>query len=106
MVGVFAQGGVSVQTQEHFQAGVFLDSLNEDGPRPLEQLHHTERRCAPDTRRVLRSTCQPALVRVSRALTGSSQHSRGHTHTPSSPAEGAVPAQPLAEPGHSPQSVT
>lgn len=62
MVGVFAQGGVSAQTQEHFQAGVFLDSLNEDGPRPLEQLHHTETLCtrhkAGPEERLPASPCQ------------------------------------------------
>ena len=105
MAGVFAQGCVRVQTQEHFQAGVFLDSLNEDGPRPLEQLHHTERRGAPGPGQV-NSTCQSALVGVSRTLMGNSQLSRCHSHTPSTAAEDTVPSQPLAEPGHSSQSMT
>lgn len=40
--GAFAQVRVRVHTQtqqhrEHYQAGVLLDSLSEDGPRPLER---------------------------------------------------------------------
>lgn len=90
MAGIFAQGCVRVQPQEHFQAGVFLNSLNENGPRPLEQLHHTERLCT-------RHKMGPEeYLSVSpwgqgRALMGNSQHSRCHTNTPSTPVEDTLP---------------